>query len=103
MKIQFAPAFLECQGNWAYKGHGVVLVKKEEHVEPLFTALCEQDDYWKSYKHLIKLAPEMVVGNNIDLMCEYCGKIDIYDIPKLKQKMMEQGIEFILYQTDYWD
>lgn len=42
----------------------------------------------------------MVIGNNIDMMCEYCGKTDIYDVPALKQKMMRQGIEFILYQTN---
>lgn len=103
MKIPVQPKFLECAEYWQRKAYGVVLVQKESDIEPLFQALCEQDDYWESYKNLIKVAPDEVINDNIDLMCEYCGKCDIYDVKELKEKMSKFGIEFILYQTNYWD
>ena len=103
MKIQYVPKFLECQESWSAKTYGVILVNTEDEITPLFNALCEQDDYWEDYKKLIKVAPKVVDGNNIDLMCEWCGKTDIYDVAALKQKMAKIGIYFILYQTNYWD
>ena len=73
---------------------GVVLVAKEEDIETLFNLLCEQDEYWENHKDLIKVAPTEINGaGDLTALCEYVGKTDIYDIPKLKNK-----VDFLLYQ-----
>lgn len=86
---------IKCDGQWDSKAQGVILVEKSEDIVPLWILLCDQDDYWEDYKHLIKVAPKKINSiSDIQLMCEWCGKTDIYDVPKLK----ESGIRFILYQ-----
>lgn len=94
MQILIKPKLFEGQSNWSTKQNGVVLVEKEEDIEPLFKLLCEQDDYWESYKNLIKVAPKQIDSiDEISRMCEYVGKTDIYDVESLKKK-----IPFIIYQ-----
>jgi hypothetical protein len=84
---------------WQPKLQGVVLVEKEEDIEPLYKLLCAQDDYWESpyARKLIKVAPKEI-ESELDLMplCDSVGKLDIYDVPKIKSQ-----IPFIIYQ--YWD
>lgn len=99
MQIKIKPQFVTSQEGWTAKMQGVVLVQKQEDIEPIWEAFCEQDDYWESYKNLFKVAPEEVNGpRDLEKMCEYCGKTDIYDYEKLKNKLLEQGLEFILFQ-----
>lgn len=94
MKIIIKPREFKCKGHWQSKMKGVVLVEKEEHIEPLWKLLCEQDDYWENYKEIIKVAPKEINGEEeISAMCQYCGKTDIYDIAEIKKK-----VPFILYQ-----
>lgn len=94
MKILIRPRYFEGCSSWETKVNGVVLVEKEEDIEPLWKLLCEQDDYWESYKNLIKVAPvEIDSEAEISRMCEYCGKTDIYDVKSLQEK-----IPFIIYQ-----
>lgn len=85
---------IKCQGSWYPKYESVILVESEEDIEPLFEALCKQDDYWKSYKNLIKVAPKSIDSiSDIEHLCEYCGKTDIYNIEEIKQKF-----NFLIYQ-----
>lgn len=99
MEIKIKPQTFKCQGWWREKIKGVVLVAKEEDIEPLFKLLCEQDEYWEGHKELIKVAPSEINGvRDLSEMCDYVGKTDIYDIPKLKEQ-----IDFLLYQEqDEW-
>lgn len=99
MKITIRPRELKCRGMWESKIEGVVLVEKETDIEPLWKALCKQDDYWEHYKHIIKVAPLEINGEgDICAMCEYCGKTDIDDVKKLKKKF-----SFILFQQRPYD
>lgn len=89
--------------SWEPKWHGVIFVKEESHIEPLWSALCEQDDYWESEyaKKLIKILPQNNVIQNMNELrnyCEYVGKVDIYGVPSFRKKMLERGIEFFIYQ-----
>ena len=95
MKILIRPqVFTGCK-SWQSKLDGVILVEKQEDIEPLWKLLCEQDDYWESYKNLIKVSPKEIDSiGEIAGMCQYCGKTDIYD-PESIQKI----VPFIMYQT----
>ena len=86
---------LKSQSYWQGKKEGVVLVKKESDIEPLFKLLCEQDDYWEEYKELIKVAPKQPLESEYEIskLCEYCGKTAIYNIDALQKK-----IPFFIYQ-----
>lgn len=80
--------------SWESKVYGVILVQKEEDIEPLFKLLCEQDDYWEDYKELIQVAPKEIEKiEDLEDLCSYVGKTDIYDVSALKEK-----IPFIIYQ-----
>ena len=100
MEIKIKPQTFTCYESWESKQQGVVFVEKESDIEPVWKALCEQDDYWESYKNLIKVAPAEITNVILDLRpyCEYCGKTDIYNVKELKEKLAEQGIEIILFQ-----
>lgn len=79
---------------WHSKMYGVILVEKESDIEPLWKMLCEQDDYWESYKHIIKVAPKEISGvGELAKMCQYAGKTDIYNV-----KAIKAVIPFVLYQ-----
>lgn len=94
MEILIKPKKFTGGDSWESKQYGVVLVEKEDDIEPLWKLLCEQDHYWESYKNLIKVAPKEInsVGDIIR-MCEYCGKTDIYKIEEIRKI-----IPFIIYQ-----
>ena len=96
MKIPIKQRYFEGYDTWESKQYGVVLVEKEEDIEPLWKLLCEQDEYWVDYSYLIKLAPTEI-NNEADLykMCNYVGKTDIYNVKDLQSK-----ISFIIYQYD---
>lgn len=99
MEIKIKPQVFTCFEQWEAKQQGVVFVSKAEDIEPVWEALCEQDDYWESYKNLIKVAPtEINQVYELQKYCEYCGKTDIYDVKELKTKLAKQGIEIILFQ-----
>jgi len=86
--------FFKGQDYWDSKVDGVILVQKEEDIEPLFKLLCEQDEYWKYYKGLIQVAPKEIEKiEDLEDLCSYVGKTDIYDVATLKEK-----IPFIIYQ-----
>ena len=83
------------QDNWQNKCNGVVLVKNEKAIDIVFGILCEHDEYWSEYKNLIKVAPKTINHlSELNNMCEYCGKTDIYDLEELQKKA-----DFILYQA----
>jgi len=98
-EILIKPKKFECYGSWDSKREGVVLVEKEEDIEPMWELLCEQDDYWESYKYLIKVAPKEI--DNVEDFCKicgYCGKTDIYDVDELRSRANEKGFDFKLFQ-----
>lgn len=99
MEIKIKPQVFTCYESWEAKRQGVVFVEKEEDIEPVWEALRDQDDYWESYKNLIKVAPtEINQVTDLQRYCEYCGKTDIYKVSELKSKLGEKGIEIILFQ-----
>jgi len=94
MEILIKPRKFTGFNSWDSKMNSVILVEKEGDIEPLWKLLCEQDDYWKDYLHIIKIAPKEIDSEkDIIVMCEYCGKTDIYDVDSLRKK-----IPFIIYQ-----
>ena len=94
MEILIKPRkFLGCT-SWQSQLNGVILVEKEEDIEPLWKLLIEQDDYWAHYKEVIQVAPAEIDGEgDIARMCVYVGKTDIYDVQKLQSK-----VQFLMYQ-----
>jgi len=94
---------LKSQDDWDSKSYGVIFVEKEEHIDPLFQLINEQDDYWErqSYKKLIRVLPQKEIKSikDLDKYCSYVGKTDIYDVKKLKEKASEIGIDFFIYQN----
>jgi len=99
MEIIIKPRALKSAEMWLNKLNSVILVEKEEDVEPLWKLLCEQDDYWEEYKNIIKIAPKEIESEReIVNMCEYCGKTDIDNIKSLQEK-----IPFIIFQNYSYD
>lgn len=99
MEIIIRPRVLKGKSSWDSKCNGVVLVDNDKDIEPLWKLLCKQDEYWKHYKHLLKVAPKEIDSeSDIISMCEWCGKTDIDDVEKL-----QSIIPFIIYQefVDY--
>lgn len=99
MKILIKPKEFTGDDYWESKLNGVILVEKEEDIEPLWRLLVEQDDYWENYKDVIQVAPKEIDGEgDISKMCVYVGKTDIYNPKELQDK-----IPFIMYQesSDY--
>lgn len=96
MRIEIKPKITYFTGSdiWHSKWESVILVKSPEDIEPLFKLLVEQDDYFTGYKHLIKVAPNSIESvQDLDDMCSYCGKTDIWDLEGLQKR-----IDFIIYQ-----
>jgi len=80
--------------SWEHKRQGVVLVEKESDIEPLYALLCEQDDCWEDSKNLIKVAPsEIKDKRDLDKLCEYTFKTDIFRPDELRAK-----IPFVMHQ-----
>lgn len=87
--------------SWDSKRESVVFVKSESDIDVVYEVLCQQDHYWESYKNLIKIAPtEILSVYALRQYCEYCGKCDIYNVPIVKSKLSELGIEILLFQYD---
>ena len=96
MEIIISPSKVEGCTSWQKKIYGVILVEKEEDIEPLWLLLCAQDDYWTERKNVIKIAPKEISSmHEIDCMCTYVGKTDIYNPQEL-----QKTIPFIMYQRD---
>ncbi len=94
MEILIRPRNFTGCTYWQSKLNGVILVEKEEDIEPLWKLLIEQDDYWEHYKEVIQVAPKEIDGEgDIANMCVYVGKTDIYNPQELQSK-----IPFIMYQ-----
>ena len=92
--IQIKPKTVECQNYWMSKIEGVIFVEKESDIEILFDALVKQDDYWKSYKRLIKVAPKEIDSeNDLKSYCQYVGKTDIW-----KPEELRQIVNFTIFQ-----
>ncbi len=100
MEIIIKPQIFKGCDYWYSKRNGVILVEKEEDIEPLWKLLIEQDDYWEHYREVIKVAPKEIDGEgDIARMCVYVGKTDIYDVQELQSK-----VPFIMYQEyPVWD
>lgn len=79
---------IESDTYWFAKGYGVIFVDKQENIKPVLDYLIEQDDYWESYKEIVKVIPDFIKGPEISqddysrLMwqMEYVGKTDIYEM-----------------------
>jgi hypothetical protein len=94
MEIIIKPRKFEGCKSWESKMNGVILVEREEDIEPLWKLLCEEDDYWEYYKEVIKVAPrEISSESEISRMCVYVGKTDIYS-----PRILQEKIPFIMYQ-----
>lgn len=93
-EIKIKPRIFKGDTTWQPKMNGVVLVEKEEQIEPLWKLLCEQDEYWNNYKHIIKVAPQEIDSEaDIACMCEWVGKTDIY-----RPEEINKIIPFKMYQ-----
>lgn len=94
MEILIKPRkFIGCT-RWQSKMNGVILVEKEEDIEPLWRLLITQDSYWGNYKQVIQVAPKEIDSeNDIAKMCVYVGNTDIYNVQEIQSK-----IHFIMYQ-----
>jgi len=94
MEILIKPRkFIGCT-RWHSKMNGVILVEKEEDIEPLWRLLIMQDSYWGNYKQVIQVSPKEIDSeNDIEKMCVYVGNTDIYNVQEIKSK-----IHFIMYQ-----
>jgi len=94
MEILIRPRKFTGCTSWQSNLNGVILVEKEEDIEPLWKLLIEQDDYWEHYKEVIQVAPKEIDGEgDISSMCVYVGKTDIYNVQELQSK-----IPFIMHQ-----
>lgn len=94
MEILIRPRMFKGYNYWQPEMNGVILVEKEEDIEPLWKLLVEQDDYWENYKEVIQVAPKEIDGEgDIARMCVYVGKTDIYNPQELQAK-----IPFLIYQ-----
>jgi len=94
MEIKITSKAYSGGDSWEHKRQGVVLVEKEADIEPLYKLLCEQDDYWEGSKNLIKVAPSEIGDvRDLDKMCEYTCKTDIFHPDQLRAK-----IPFIMHQ-----
>lgn len=94
MEIPFKPRKFTGANRWQSKCYGVILVSKQEDIEPLWKLLCKQDEYWKEYKHLIKVVPQEIESErDLERMCGYCGKTDIYNLNGIKEQ-----IDFAVFQ-----
>lgn len=101
MQIEIKTPPITCSEYWGHKRESVVFVNSESDIDAVYEVLCQQDDYWKSYKKLIKVAPSEILSvYDLQRYCEYCGKCDIYDVQKVKSKLRELGIEILLFQYD---
>ena len=100
MEILIKPRKFTGCNSWQSKLNGVILVEKEGDIEVLLKLLIEQDDYWEHYKEVIQVAPKEIDGEgDIERMCVYVGKTDIYNVEELQSK-----IPFIMYQEyPVWD
>ena len=58
MEILIKPQKFTGSDSWESKLNGVILVEKEADIEPLWKLLCEQDDYWKIFKNVIKVVTQ---------------------------------------------
>jgi len=99
--ITIKPKKIECPEYWDERVQGVIFVETEEEIEPLWKALCEQDDYWEDYRKLIEVAPkEIDRKEDLRRYCRYVGKTDIYNMKELKK-----DFNFIIFQyhdDDYY-
>ena len=94
MEIPFKPRKFTGANRWQSKCYGVVLVSKQEDIDPLWELLCKQDSYWEEYKYLIKVAPQEIESErDLENMCQYCGKTDMYRFDWLKEE-----IDFAVFQ-----
>lgn len=86
---------IECANEWHSKIYGVIFVKRQEDIDILYKLLSEQDDYWIAWdmKHLIKVLPKSITQYDLDNLCEYVGKVDIYNVKEIKNE-----VDFFIYQ-----
>jgi hypothetical protein len=103
MKIPTTPSFIESDDTWYQKGHGAIFIEKEEHREPVFKILCEQDDYWEDYwkdelERIIHIAPKEANSRSELLSDNYVnvGKVAIYDVKGFIAKCAEQGMDVLI-------
>lgn len=100
LKVQPRVQFIQTSVDWEPKMQGVVFVQRKEDIEKVWKLLCEQDDYWESYKKVIKVLPFDTIKSTRDLevYCEYVGRTDIYDIDDFNEKCQKEGIDVFLFQ-----
>ena len=95
MEIKTKPKIFKGFHMWYSVDNGVILVEKKEHIEPLWELLCEEDEGWESYKHVIKIAPKEIDSiSDLDDMCVNVGMLYINEVEKIQNK-----IPFIIYQN----
>lgn len=80
--------------SWSSKMQGCILVESADQIDPLFELLCEQDSYWRSYKHIISIIPTSISSlKDLRILCDYGGNTDIYEFDLIQSK-----IPFFSYQ-----
>ena len=88
---------LVSSNHWNCKFDSVIFVEKFEDVEPLYLALCKQNEHWQfpPYKKIIQVLPENISTiSELYNYCTYCGLTDINNIEELRKEF-----KFIIYQT----
>jgi hypothetical protein len=84
---------MPCTENWNNKCYGVIFVHNEEDKRILFDELVKQDNYWKDYINIIKVKQNFDSIMELQNLCIYVGKTDIYEIKDIKKI-----VDFTIYQ-----
>lgn len=92
---------IKSRERWDEKRYGVVLIDKIGDSTPVFRYLCKQDEYWRNYRNLIQLRPEVMDNEKVvKNLCSYTGKTGIYDMPKFMEEMKKLNIDVFVYQYE---
>jgi hypothetical protein len=91
---------LKSQDEWNSKMYSVIFVNSQKDKELLWELLVKQDRYWGKYPDnidIIKVRKDFTFTTIRDIqdLCEYCGKVDIYDVEELQKQ-----VDLFIYQYD---
>ena len=95
-------ATLKSATSWESKSLGGIFVNNKEHISTVLEILIEQDNYWEYKKELVMLLPENPTPTLIRSMCDYCDKVNIYEMNKFLKKLENKGINVFIY-SEYPD
>lgn len=91
---------IHCSITWENKTYSVILIDsdKKSDFRKVKVYLNNQDKGYFDEK-LLKQLPLINSINDLNKLCEYCGKFSIYNIPLFISKMEDEGIKVFIYQN----